>query len=160
MANFITGAIVSISETRNLVSRSGNAYKLRELVISIRKYDPNTGEPVTDKENTPQFVFMGDRCDELDKFQIGQMVNVYFDLQGRTYTDQSGISKIINELRPYKIELYQRQGQQSTSSSQTTVAQPAQQQVQQPQSQPQPNIYQQPNNGYFSQQGYVGGDPF
>lgn len=159
MANFITGAIVSISETRNLVSRSGNAYKLRELVISIRKYDPNTGEPVTDKENTPQFVFMGDRCDELDKFQIGQMVNVYFDLQGRTYTDQSGISKIINELRPYKIELYQRQGQQPTSSSQT-VAQPAQQQVQQPQSQPQPNIYQQPNNGYFPQQGYVGGDPF
>lgn len=159
MANFITGAIVSISETRNLVSRSGNAYKLRELVISIRKYDPNTGEPVTDKENTPQFVFMGDRCDELDKFQIGQMVNVYFDLQGRTYTDQSGISKIINELRPYKIELYQRQGQQSTSSSQTVV-QPAQQQVQQPQSQSQPNMYQQPNNGYFPQQGYVCGDPF
>lgn len=155
MANFITGAIVSISETRNLVS----AYKLRELVISIRKYDPNTGEPVTDKENTPQFVFMGDRCDELDKFQIGQMVNVYFDLQGRTYTDQSGISKIINELRPYKIELYQRHGQQSTSSSQTVV-QPAQRQVQQPQIQPQPNIYQQPNNGYFPQQGYVGGDPF
>lgn len=159
MANFITGAIVSISETRNLVSRSGNAYKLRELVISIRKYDPNTGEPVTDKENTPQFVFMGDRCDELDKFQIGQMVNVYFDLQGRTYTDQSGISKIINEVRPYKVEPYQRQGQQSASPSQNAV-QPTQQQVQQPQSQPQQNMYQQPNQSYYPQPGYASGDPF
>ncbi len=159
MANFITGAIVSISETRNLVSRSGNAYKLRELVISIRKYDPNTGEPVTDKENTPQFVFMGDRCDELDKFQIGQMVNVYFDLQGRTYTDQSGISKIINELRPYKVELYQRLGQQSAVQS-PNVAQPVQQQAQQPQNQPQPNMYQQPNQGYYQQPGYASGDPF
>ncbi len=159
MANFITGAIVSISETRNLVSRSGNAYKLRELVISIRKYDPNTGEPVTDKENTPQFVFMGDKCDDLDKFQIGQMVNVYFDLQGRTYTDQSGISKIINEVRPYKIEPYQRPGLQSASPNQN-VAQPAQPQVQQPQSQPQPNLYQQPNNGYYPQPGYASGDPF
>ena len=159
MANFITGAIVSISETRNLVSRSGNAYKLRELVISIRKYDPNTGEPVTDKENTPQFVSMGDRCDELDKFQIGQMVNVYFDLQGRTYTDQSGISKIINELRPYKVELYQRLGQQSAVQS-PNVAQPVQQQVQQPQNQPQPNMYQQPNQGYYQQPGFASGDPF
>lgn len=159
MANFITGAIVSISETRNLVSRSGNAYKLRELVISIRKYDPNTGEPVTDKENTPQFVFMGDKCDDLDKFQIGQMVNVYFDLQGRTYTDQSGISKIINKVRPYKIEPYQRQGLQSTTPNQNVV-QPAQPQVQQPQSQPQPNLYQQPNNGYYPQPGYASGDPF
>ncbi len=159
MANFITGAIVSISETRNLVSRSGNAYKLRELVISIRKYDPNTGEPVTDKENTPQFVFMGDRCDELDKFQIGQMVNVYFDLQGRIYTDQSGISKIINELRPYKVELYQRLGQQSAVQS-PNVAQPVQQQAQQPQNQPQPNMYQQPNQGYYQQPGYASGDPF
>ena len=159
MANFITGAIVSISETRNLVSRSGNAYKLRELVISIRKYDPNTGEPVTDKENTPQFVFMGDRCDELDKFQIGQIVNVYFDLQWRTYTDQSGISKIINELRPYKVELYQRLGQQSAVQS-PNVAQPVQQQAQQPQNQPQPNMYQQPNQGYYQQPGYASGDPF
>lgn len=102
---------------------------------------------------------MGDRCDELDKFQIGQMVNVYFDLQGRTYTDQSGISKIINEVRPYKVEPYQRQGQQSASQSQTVV-QPAQPQVQQPQSQPQQNMYQQPNQSYYPQPGYASGDPF
>lgn len=152
MANFVTGAIVSIGTTQNLVSRTGNAFRLRDIVISIRKYDPNTGEPITDKENTPQFTFMGERCDELDKYQPGQMVNVYFDLQGRTYIDQSGISKIINEVRPYKIELYQSRSTQQSST------QPLAQQSQQPMQQ---SAYNQPQGGGYSQQiGFVDGDPF
>lgn len=152
MANFVTGAIVSIGTTQNLVSRTGNAFRLRDIVISIRKYDPNTGEPITDKENTPQFTFMGERCDELDKYQPGQMVNVYFDLQGRTYVDQSGISKIINEVRPYKIELYQSRSTQQSSN------QPL---IQQPQQPMQQSAYNQPQVGGYSQQiGFVDGDPF
>lgn len=152
MANFVTGAIVSIGTTQNLVSRTGNAFRLRDIVISIRKYDPNTGEPITDKENTPQFTFMGERCDELDKYQPGQMVNVYFDLQGRTYVDQSGISKIINEVRPYKIELYQSRSTQQSSTQ--ALAQQSQQPMQQ-------SSYNQPQGGGHSQQiGFVDGDPF
>lgn len=169
MANFVTGAIVSIGATQNLTSRNGNAFRLRDIVISIRKYDPNTGEPITDRDNTPQFTFMGERCDELDKYQPGQMVNIYFDLQGRTYVDQSGISKIINEVRPYKIELYQSRSQQQTSNQ--PLVQP-QQNVQQTQVGPcaqqkvssnpiQQNTFNQQQSGYYpQQQGFVDGDPF
>ena len=112
---------------------------------------------------------MGERCDELDKYQPGQMVNIYFDLQGRTYVDQSGISKIINEVRPYKIELYQSRSQQQTSNQplvqpqqnvqQTQVGSYAQQKVS---SNPiQQNTFNQQQSGYYPQQpGFVDGDPF
>lgn len=110
--NSIVGVIQQIGETQNLVSKNnGTSYKKRDLLLMVRKYDPNTGEPITDNENTPLLSFMGEKCSDLDKFQPGQTVTVYFELQGRKYTDQAGISKIINDIRPYRIELYQTRQQ-------------------------------------------------
>ena len=107
MANQLIGTILSIGATQNLVSKTGNSFKRRELILILRRFDPNTGEPITDTENTPQLTFIGDRCEDLDSYQPGQVVTISFDIQGRKYTDQSGVSKIINDIRPYKIELYQ-----------------------------------------------------
>lgn len=107
MANFLVGVIAQIGEIQNLVSKAGTPFKRRELILSVRRFDPNTGEPFTDNENTPLLVFTGDRCEDLNNFQPGQVVTVYFDIQGRKYTDASNITKIINDIRPYKIELYQ-----------------------------------------------------
>lgn len=107
MANQLIGTILSIGATQDLVSKSGNSFKRRELILMLRRFDPNTGEPITDTENTPQLTFIGDRCADLDSYQPGQVVTISFDIQGRKYTDQSGVSKIINDIRPYKIELYQ-----------------------------------------------------
>lgn len=109
--NSIVGVIQSIGETQNLKSKNGVDFKKRDLLLMVRKYDQNTGDPITDNENTPLLSFMGERCSDLDKFQPGQTVTVYFELQGRKYTDQSGISKIINDIRPYRIELYQTRQQ-------------------------------------------------
>lgn len=108
MANFVIGVIVSIGPLQNLTSKkSGNAFKKRDVVLMLRRFDPYTGEPLTDTENTPQLSFMNDLCNELDKFVPGQLVTVYFNIQGTKYTDQSNVTKIINDIRPYRIELYQ-----------------------------------------------------
>ena len=82
-ANQIIGQIASIGPVQSLMAKNGNAFQKRDLVINVRRFDPNTGEPVTDWENTPKLSFMGDKCRDLDRFQVGQMVVISFDLQGR-----------------------------------------------------------------------------
>ncbi len=121
MANQVIGQIVSIGQTQSLTAKNGNAFQKRDLVISVRRFDPNTGEPVTDWENTPKFSFMGDKCRDLDLFQVGQMVVVSFDLQGRQYQNASGVTDIITEARPYRIEAYGKR----TAQQPTTQAAPA-----------------------------------
>lgn len=129
MTNQLIGTILSIGATQDLVSKSGNSFKRRELILMLRRFDPNTGEPITDTENTPQLTFIGDRCADLDYYQQGQVVIVSFDIQGRKYTDQSGVSKIINDIRPYKIEPYQSRNiavsQTAPSTPQSPVPQSA-----------------------------------
>lgn len=122
MANCIIGQILAIGETQTLMSNNGNSFTKRTLVVSVRRFDPNTGEPVNDYENTPEFSFIGDRCRDLDLFYVGQNVCVYFDLVGRKYTPTSGQEKIINDVRPYKIELYGKAAQtgEQTPAPQTT----------------------------------------
>lgn len=123
MANTIIGQIASIGPTQSLMAKNGNAFQKRDLVINVRRFDPNTGEPVTDWENTPKLSFMGDKCRDLDRFQVGQMVVISFDLQGRKYTTANGETDIITEARPYKIETYgQRPSQPTTTSAPTQVS--------------------------------------
>lgn len=74
MANCIIGQILAIGGTQTLTSNNGNSFTKRTLVVSVRRFDPNTGEPVNDYENTPEFSFIGDRCRDLDQFQVGQNV--------------------------------------------------------------------------------------
>ena len=120
MANFIIGQILFIGEAQNLTSQNtGNSFTKRSLIISVRRFDPNTGEPVNDYENTPEFSFIGDKCRDLDQFKVGQNVAVYFDIVGKKYTPVGGVEKIINDIRPYKVELY---GRAATDQAQPTTA--------------------------------------
>lgn len=156
MANQVIGTIVSIGQTQSLMAKNGNAFQKRDVVISVRRFDPNTGEPVTDWENTPKLSFMGERCRDLDRFQVGQVVIIYFDLQGRKYENSNKEIDIITEARPYKIEAYgQRPAQQPMPSAQPAPANPYPQQQTQPAQASQPAPQQQ----YVqSQQGFQ--DPF
>jgi len=141
MANTIIGAIASIGPTQSLMAKNGNAFQKRDLVINIRRFDPNTGEPVTDWENTPKLSFIGDKCRDLDRFQVGQMVVISFDLQGRKYTTANGETDIITEARPYKIEAY---GQRPSQPATQPMAAPAQAPTYPQQAQTQPQYPQQP----------------
>lgn len=143
MANTIIGAIASIGPTQSLMAKNGNAFQKRDLVINVRRFDPNTGEPVTDWENTPKLSFMGDKCRDLDRFQVGQMVVISFDLQGRKYTTANGETDIITEARPYKIEAYGQRPSQPATQPMTASA-PAQAPTYPQQAQTQPQYPQQP----------------
>lgn len=129
MANQLTGKILYIYPTQQLPSKDGSKIILkRGIVIDCTRFDPYTGER-NGFENTPMLEFIGDRCTELDKYQVGQIVTISFDVQGTRYRNKDGVEQIFTRVQPYRIE--PRHTQQATS-----VQQPA----------PQPTYQQQPQN--------------
>jgi hypothetical protein len=147
MANNMVGRILNIGQTLNTPSKDGlKTYSSRMLVLDCTTTN-SSGQIF---ENTPQFEFEGNLCQELDKFTQGQIVQVTFELRGIKYTSKTtGQPGIFNKIRPYKIDLYQA----GYGNAIATPQQPAQQPAFPPQ---QPN-YQQPQG--FQPQGFQGAYP-
>lgn len=72
-----------------------DAFKKREFVV------------IDDSSQYPQeilFQMTQDRCDELDKYQEGQEVNVKFNLRGREWTSPTGDVRYFNTLEAWRLE--------------------------------------------------------
>ena len=111
-----------------------NGFQKRDLVIT------------TDGQYPQDIIiqFAQGNCALLDNLQIGQIVKVHFNLQGREWTSPQGEVKYFNTVVGWKIELIQT----------TNVAQPQYQQPT-PQYQQSPQGYQQPPQGYQQQPQYA-----
>lgn len=104
-------------------SVGANGFQKRDLVITTEEQYPND----------IIIQFTQSKCALLDTLQVGQRVNVHFNLQGREWTSPQGEVKYFNTVVGWKIELIQT----------TNVAQPTQQ-------------YQQASQGYpQAPQGYT-----
>lgn len=125
MANQLTGKILYIYPPQQIPTKDGSKIIVkRGIVMDCTRFDPYTGE--RGFENTPMLEFIGDRCAELDKFQVGQVVTISFDVQGTRYRNKDGVEQIFTRVQPYRIE----------SRQTAPVQQPA----------PQPTYQQQPQN--------------
>ncbi len=85
----VTGKIKLINETQTF----GNNFNKRELVV-------------TTDEQYPQHIlieFTQDKCTLLDKFQVGQNVEVSINLRGRIWTNPEGIAKYFNSIQGWRI---------------------------------------------------------
>ena len=120
----IQGRIKTIFATE-IVGQNG--FQKRDLVIT------------TDGQYPQDIIiqFTQGNCALLDNLQVGQMVKIHFNLQGREWTSPQGEVKYFNTVVGWKIELIQT----------TNVAQPQYQQPMQ-QYQQAPQGYQQPTQGY------------
>ncbi len=143
MAYKISGRVLVVTPTQTCTAKSGNAYQTRYVVIAVRKFDPYTGYPTEDKENTPKFTLFGNQCQQLDNVKVGDLVMVHFDLQGRAY-DKDGKTDYFTEVRPFKVE----PASSATSNTQPMAPNQPQQSSQAPQAY-QPPI--QPNPTPFGQ---------
>lgn len=105
MANTMTGRIKVIMPTETITSKSDSTktFLKRTIVLDCTRYDQYTGERGYD--NFPSFEFSGERCSDLDKFKVGQVVTLYFDLQGNKFIDSTGKERYFTSIRGYKIEL-------------------------------------------------------
>jgi len=97
-----------------------NGFQKRDLVITTEEQYPND----------IIIQFTQSKCALLDNLQVGQIVKIHFNLQGREWTSPQGEVKYFNTVLGWKIELIQT----------TNVAQHQYQQA--------PQGYQQPTQGY------------
>lgn len=133
MALKIIGKVHTIGQTQTIASKNGGQpFTKREIIIDATRFDGLTGERGI--ENYPAFEFGGERCAELDKFKSGDIVEVYFDLQGSFY-EKDGAKKNMTRVRGYKIDHFQTKRAQPASH-------PAPQAV--PQQPPMPSDYPPP----------------
>jgi hypothetical protein len=142
----IVGTILKIYPTVQLTTKSGQAFTKRDVVISVRRYDPMTGQP-SDYAETPLITFFNDRCTQIDLFQIGQPVQISYELTGRRCTNASGEEFYATDVRGYRIEPYAGYRQTPQMPQPQPMPQtPAMPQVQTQQSivQAQPHQVQQP----------------
>lgn len=73
------------------------SFKKREFVV---EYAENPQYPEYIKMEMIQ-----DKCDQLDSFSAGQVVNVSFNLKGRKWTDPQGVDKFFNTLQAWRISV-------------------------------------------------------
>ena len=113
----IQGRIKTIFATETV---GQNGFQKRDLIIT------------TDGQYPQDIIiqFAQGNCALLDNLQVGQIVKIHFNLQGREWTSPQGEVKYFNTVVGWKIELIQ-----TTNVAQTQYQQPMQQ-------------YQQPPQGY------------
>ena len=87
----IKGKIKIISETVQISDR----FRKREFVVEYAS-NPDYPQPI-------QFEMVQDRCELLDPFEVGQEVEIFFDLRGREWTNPQGEVKFFNSLRAWKL---------------------------------------------------------
>jgi len=97
----ITATIIEIMETVNMSA----TFKKREIVV---EYDQKGDGAYTEMI---KFEAIQDKCDILDSFQVGQQVNIAFNLKGRKWTNPQGEAKYFNSLQLWKINDAQQAGQ-------------------------------------------------
>ena len=120
----IQGRIKTIFATETV---GQNGFQKRDLVIT------------TDGQYPQDIIiqFQQGNCAVLDRFQVGQIVKIHFNLQGREWTNPKGEVKYFNTVVGWKIE----------------VVQPMQQYQQ-------PMQYQQAPQGYVQRPQYQQGQMF
>ena len=86
----VKGKIKLITETKTYGS---NGFRKREMVI-------------TTDEQYPQFInieFIQDKTDLLDKFKVGEEVEVSINLRGREWVNPQGETKYFNSIQGWRI---------------------------------------------------------
>jgi hypothetical protein len=106
----VVGKIRVITPTKEVGS---SGFRKRELVV-------------TTDEQYPQHItvsFVQDKCDLLDKFQVGQDVKVGINLKGREWTNPEGEVKYFNDISGWRVESLQAAAPVAPSSFQQAPGQ-------------------------------------
>lgn len=87
----IKGKLTAVFDEQQVTA----TFKKREFVVEFAE-NPQYPELV-------KFEMIQDKCPQLDNFNIGQEINVAFNLKGRKWTDPQGVDKYFNTLQAWKI---------------------------------------------------------
>jgi hypothetical protein len=89
----IKGKLTAVFDEQQVTA----SFKKREFVVEFAE-NPQYPELV-------KFEMIQDKCPQLDSFNIGQEINVAFNLKGRKWTDPQGVDKYFNTLQAWKVSV-------------------------------------------------------
>jgi hypothetical protein len=104
----VKGTIKVINQTQVISEK----FSKREFVIET-------------EDQYPQLVMFQatqDKCSLLDSFQVGNKIDVSFNLRGREWTSPSGEVKYFNTLEAWRIERLDESGESIQDKAPTTPA--------------------------------------
>lgn len=118
MAFQISGIIQHIGNTESIPYQD-KVFKKRELVLDCSYRNQFTGQ--IERANYPKFEFTGNHVDDLNSFNIGDIVTVSFSLNG-SRSEKDGKVRYFTNVQGYKIEKYQSRYNQQQGGNQTAQA--------------------------------------
>lgn len=118
MAFQISGIIQHIGNTES-IPYQGKVFKKRELVLDCSYRNQFTGQ--IERANYPKFEFTGNHVDDLNGFNMGDIVTVSFFLNG-SRSEKDGQVRYFTNVQGYKIEKYQSCYNQQQGGNQTAQA--------------------------------------
>ena len=119
MSNSISGRVIAVSAVTTVASADASKQPLKKRMVYLdcTRYDPYTGER-SQFENKPLMEFTGDRVLEkvnpkLAGIKAGDVVTVFFDVQGMDYTDKAtGKKRNFTGIRAYDVQVVRQAGDQ------------------------------------------------
>ena len=119
MSNSISGRVIAVSAVTTVASADASKQPLKKRMVYLdcTRYDPYTGER-SQFENKPLMEFTGDRVLEkvnpkLDGIKAGDVVTVFFDVQGMDYMDKAtGKKRNFTGIRAYDVQVVRQAGDQ------------------------------------------------
>lgn len=118
MAFQISGIIQQIGNTESIPYQD-KVFKKRELVLDCSYRNQFTGQ--IERANYPKFEFTGNHVDDLNGFNMGDIVMVSFSLKG-SRSEKDGQVRYFTNVQGYKIEKYQSRYNQQQGGNQPTQA--------------------------------------
>lgn len=118
MAFQISGIIQHIGNTESIPYQD-KVFKKRELVLDCSYRNQFTGQ--IERANYPKFEFTGNHVDDLNDFNMGDIVTVSFSLNG-SRSEKDGQVRYFTNVQGYKIEKYQSRYNQQQGGNQPTQA--------------------------------------
>jgi len=116
----VTGKIHSVGQTTEYGS---NGFRKREFTILVTGPDENPTYP-----NHLKLELIKDKCESIDAFEMGQEIQISFNLNGRLWEGNGKPETCFNSLQAWKIEATTQappqQQQQATAPTQAETPAP------------------------------------
>ena len=98
--------LVSKKVNQAMFKIKGEIKVIGEAVQVTEKFKKREFVLIDDSSQYPQFInfqLVQDKCELIEGFQVGQRIEVNFNLRGREWTDKNGAIKYFNTLDVWRI---------------------------------------------------------
>lgn len=122
MANSYKGKIVAIEGIQSIPRQGKEPFEKRRLMLDATRFDGLTGERGYEKRII--FDFSGKNVHVPDTFEVGDMAEVFFDVESYQGTKKNGTTDWFTSVRGYKMQKIETQNNAPQGETQAAANNP------------------------------------